>query len=176
MEQILPRDMVNEILGHLSDQDLFNYRLTSKTCLNSSEHIWKKRYESLVGADPSDHPSSSYWYCDYLSKSKDIFLNKLKEDMKVFSTLDRSFDKKLLLDKMYEFIYNNLPILSRKSLQPLNTTVSDKLREFIQSHSQMENEIGRKYYPLLFPEQYNDYLVMKYLYEDNESREEPDYV
>lgn len=35
---------------------------------------------------------------------------------------------------------------------------------------------GRKYYPLFFPEQYNDYLVMKYLYEDNESREEPDYV
>lgn len=176
MEQVLPRDMVNEILGHLSDQDLFNYRLTSKTCLNSSEHIWKKRYESLEGADPSDHPSSSYWYCNYLSKSKDIFINKLNEDMKVFSTLDRSFEKKLLLDKMCGFIYSNLHILSRKRLQSLNTTLKNKLRGFIQSHSQMENEIGHKYYPLFFPEQYNDYLVMKYLYEDNEPREDPDYV
>ena len=176
MEQVLPRDMVTEILGHLSDQDLFSYGLSSKTCLDSTEHIWKKRYESLEGVEPSEQPLTTHWYCDYLHKSKDIFINKIREGLRDFKNLNSSNEKKIFLDKLYTYITNHFPILSRKSLNTFNRAVKDKLNDFVGSRFQNENEIGHKYYPILYPKEYNQYLETKYLYESDETQEEPDFI
>lgn len=176
MEEVLPRDMVNEILIGLSDKDLFMYGLTSKRCLESAEYIWKKRYESLEDVELSELPLSGYWYHNYIHKSKNNFVNKLKQDIRVFYSLDRSLEKKLLLEKIYDYILDNKEILSRKSLKKLSNTFKDKLQTFIGSLCEYEKEIAEKYYPILFPEEYNEYLITKYLYESDEDREDPDYV
>jgi hypothetical protein len=176
MEEVLPRDMVNEILGRLSDKELFSYGLTSKKSLESTEHMWKKRYECLYGTNPLEYRSSLYWYTNYNNESKNIFLKKLKENLDVFPTLVERFRKKSFLEDMYDYIIKNSSILSRKSFKGLNTTIKHKLQEFLHSYSQLEKEIGQKYYPILYPEEYNEYLVKKYLYEDDKCREEPDYV
>jgi len=176
MEAILPRDMVNEILNRLPDHDLFSYGLTSKRSLESAEHIWKKRYEGLDDVEASELPTSAYWYCDYLHKSKDIFLNKIREGLGEFKNLHSSSEKKFFLDKLYTYIKNHFPILSRKSLNSFNRAVKDKLHDFVGSRFQNENEIGHKYYPLLYPKEYNQYLETKYLYESDETQEEPDFI
>lgn len=176
MEEVLPRDIVNEILIRLSDKDLFTYGLSSKRCLESAEYIWKKRYEDLEGIESSEQISSNYWYHHYIHKSKNNFVNKMKQDIMIFYSLDRSLDRKLRLEKIYDYILDNISILSRKSLKDLNNTLKDKLLIFIDSHCRYEKNITTKYYPLLFPEEYNQYLMRKYLYESGEDREDPDYV
>ena len=46
MEEVLPLDVVvYEILGRLSDKDLFQYKMTSKRSMEICELIWKKRCE-----------------------------------------------------------------------------------------------------------------------------------
>lgn len=173
MEEVLPRDMVNEILIGLSDKDLFMYGLTSKRCLESAEYIWKKRYEALEDVESSKDVTSSYWRHRYIHKSKDNFVNKMKQHVKVFHSLDSSLEKKLLLEKICDYILDNIRVLSRKSLKTLCDTIKNKLQDFMENVCRYENEIGRKYYPILFPEEYNQYLITKYLYE---SDEDPDYV
>ena len=177
IEESLPRDMVNEILGRLTDQELFVYGMASKRCLESTEYIWKQRLENLDDKTVSlTHLPSLSWYLRYINQSKEIFVNKLLEDIKNFETLDNALDKKLFLEKTYSYIFSNISIISRKSMLRLRITMKDKLHDFIESFCKYENELAQKYYPLIFPTEYNQYLITKYLYEDDEEREDPDYV
>jgi hypothetical protein len=174
--ETLPRDMMNEILSRLSDHELFRYGMTSKKSLENTEHIWKKRYENLNDCDDQEHQSSLNWYSKYFYKSSEIFITNVKKDMNIFFTLSSSLNKKLLMEKIYDYLVKNIPMLSRKRFESLNTILKGKLWEFIESSSLLENEIARKYYPLLYPKEYNEYLITKYLYEDDEIREDPDYL
>jgi len=46
LERNLPKDMIQEILGRLSNHDLFQYGCASKCCLQSTNDTWKMRYQT----------------------------------------------------------------------------------------------------------------------------------
>ena len=185
MEEVLPLDVVvYEILGRLSDKDLFQYEMTSKRSMEICELIWKERCVLICNTiEEKDNPldqiwtSRPYYYHLYVIQLRSYFISQISDKLTIFNSKENITDKKLALDQMYDYIFkNHASIFSMKGMKKIKKVVELKLREFINNQSLVEYQIGLKYYPLLFPEEYLEYLSTKYLYEDEEEKEDPDYV
>jgi hypothetical protein len=179
MENFLPRDMIQEILGRLHDKEIFMYGMTSKKCLESAEWIWKKKYERLTKKQNGDLIvlfTGTSWFSLYVKEIKSNYSEKITNFLILFRILETQVEKKDLLEEMYNFILEHLSFLSMKRFKSLRDVFQSKLKEFIKSDSLYEHHLGLKYYPLLFPEDYHEYLAMKYLEDPEDSQEDPDYV
>jgi len=129
MEEVLPQDMIDEILDKLSNQDLFNYGLTSKTSFQSAERIWKKRYEK----DRTDSYDiydgmDIYWYKKYSLFVISKFLNN---QFKRFNMSDNIYpsDRKFI-ECILECITLNKQTFMDIKLEILRKTIIKTLEEF----------------------------------------------
>lgn len=176
MEHILPRDMMNVILDYLSNDELFTYGLTSKTSLESAEHVWKKRYEQVVKEEKDylkgkekkiDESSPLHWYKKYTYKMECIFRNRLEKDINL--NVLENMKQKEVIERIFELILENYNFA--KKYDSLMLTIKLKLHEFIWSDHEEENEIAHKYYPLLFPKDYEEYFEAEITQEDPDTLE-----
>jgi hypothetical protein len=180
MEQVLPRDMVTVILNYLPNFDLFQYGLTSKTSLHSSEIIWKNRYQTLKNQfNPSckeDNDVSRPWYSKYSTYFKNTFASMLSPICsKVHQTKDRMEKKNAIID-CFQFVQENYKIMlvHRRFVTFFDEAVKTKLCNFLYEGNHYEKEIAHRFMPFFLPDLYQTYLLNQYFEEDNQ--EHPDHL
>ena len=178
MEQVLPRDMVNAVLNYLPNYDLFQYGLTSKTSLHSTEIIWKNRYQTFKNQFNSsfreDNDPSHPWYSKYSTYFKHTFASMLSPlCSKVHQTKDQIEKKNAIID-CFQFVQDNSKIMltHKRFVTFFDEAVRAKLRDFLYEGNHYEKEIAHRFMPFFLPDLYQTYLINRYFQEDNQ--EEPD--
>jgi hypothetical protein len=178
MEQVLPRDMINVVLNYLPNYDLFQYGLTSKTSLHSTEIIWKNRYQTLKNQfNPSlqeDNDLSRTWYSKYSTYFKNTFASMLSPlCSKVHQTKDPIEKKNAIID-CFQFVQDNskMMLVHKRFVRFFDEAVRTKLRAFLYEGTLYEKEIAHRFMPFFLPDLYQTYLINRYFEEDNQ--EQPD--
>jgi hypothetical protein len=171
MEVVLPKDMITEVIKYLSNQDLANYGQCSKTCLESSENEWKVRYEQLdfeLKEDTSVNPLI-YWMKNYTLNIRTHFSSKMSQKFNQINIFTTSEEKQLIISGIFDFILENLSIfLENSRFKKLRIATDRKLEEFLNGKL-LEREVAKKYYPIIFPE---NYLVQLNKRNDDEGNED----
>ena len=174
MEDVLPRDMMNMILGMLPNYDLFQYGLTSKRSLESAEIEWRQRHKSIVPRIrefinitmiPSDiidniEFKSEDGMTSYKTYTETLSVVISKGLSVMFSKIDnihKPDEKKNSLDDFLKVVYDNRIILQHQDFVNFRNILHAKLHEFIFGNT-CEKQIAHKYYPLFFPKEYNSLL------------------
>jgi hypothetical protein len=171
MEDILPRDITNLILGELSNYELFQYGITCKRSLASAEIIWTKRHQTTVPklkliiqlsslesnflenikfeAIPMISSYQKYTYSIYqvvLGGLKTIF-----SDFENQKIIEKKFEK---MELLLNIVKDSYPIIeSYGKFKKFLRAVERRLHDFVYG-SRYEREIAHKYYPILFPLKY----------------------
>lgn len=156
MEEVLPREMICEVIKYLSEQDLTTYGQVSKMTLESSEMEWKIRYERLTFEKKEDTSimTDIYWMKNYIVNYKNYFSVNFKKMLDSFSFVHTKQEKKIIMSKMFDFILENRNIVfGTKYYAKFREAIYAKLNEFLEGN-EIECQIADKYYPLLFPEEY----------------------
>jgi hypothetical protein len=158
MEEVLPREMICEVMKYLSERELSVYGQVSKTTLESSEMEWKMRYERLFFEKKEDTTvmTEIYWMKNYTTNYKNYFSVIFKEMIHKFElpTTQTRQQKKSIISEMFDFILENQHIVFRmKRFDTLKKAIQKKLNDFLEG-DEVECQIADKYYPLLYPEEY----------------------
>jgi hypothetical protein len=182
MEKHLPREIVHEILGYLSDPQMIDYALTSKTSLESCEKLWKCKYEKIthsrVEEKEIDRENTKifYWFMKYTFELRCIFAHTIRDKIQEYwELLENDTTRRNHLENIFGVIVNYLSISKNKRSEGMVRSFLVFLNILIDSQDQVEVEVANKYYPLLFPIQYGNYLASKYIYEGDEEEDEDDY-
>ena len=183
LEQVLPNDMIGEILGRLSNHDLFQYGCTSKRCLRSANDIWKTRYQKVRKyfekimnhsafssiqkwenlndeSEPCLIQDDLGWYKMYNKVLHFSILNEIKSYLIESNNTDCLEFKAYIGDSIFKIIYDHRIIFNSKKFKEIDfeKVVNMKLYEFMNG-SEFERQIAHKYYPLLFWGDYQSLMI-----------------
>jgi hypothetical protein len=161
MEQVLPRDMMNEILSKLNNHDLFQYSISCKIAHESADHIWGKRYydifprlQRMIESHSLDLSElqlneNSKWYTKYTETIYFVLLKTLSKLMNQVNIHDNHNNSPL--EKMLDIIHQTMDLMKQhQKFKNFLKIVEQKLSEFMFYGSFNRRQIANKYYPLLF--------------------------
>lgn len=151
MEAILPRDMIVEILNKLPNHDLYNYGAASKKSLDASEWIWERRHRVFGRNDDESLP----WRTRYSKSFKNLFASNMKQLTEKLTKSKTSKDRKICIENIFNYILSNPLSQKHKKLQPFMKSIQKKMDDYLDGADE-EIEVAEKYYPLIFPKEYQE--------------------
>jgi len=184
--------MVTLILGMLSNHDLFNYGVTSKTSLESTEFIWRTRYQAMESRIQSIIQKTKLnskilenmdfeivrgmtWYKTY---THTLYYVIFKGMNNMFNLIHHNVSKVAGIDDFLNMVNDNFDIMKKhKKFEKFLEAVRDKMERFMFGSCQ-ERSLANKYFPLFFPDEYmtllQDIEDQNKLDEQEEQEEEED--
>jgi hypothetical protein len=121
----LPRDMIDLILDSLSENDIYNYGLTSKSARKSTLRIWKMKCKRK-------NLSKMYrknWFYSYFWTTDNRFSNRIFVLLTWIENSKVDLEKQMLFEEICIHIMEEQPILFRKKFDSLRSIFKNKLKE-----------------------------------------------
>ena len=188
MEQYLPIDMINLILGDLSNYELFQYSITSKTSLQSAERVWNKRNQIIqpriqrmiqahnikpdIIEDEMNKLSIVRGMTAYKTYSHSVYFvvyQALRDSFGKIERIKNVVKKTETLDTFLGFVNENFDIMKQHvKFEKFLNAVKQKFKEFMFGSSH-ERQLAYKYFPLLFPVEFNQTLIDLHFEEEYDS-------
>lgn len=150
----LPLDMINLILHQISNYDLNQYALTSKTNYQIVNRIWRQKFineklrQTKFFKSISIEKNVEYWQNEYVKIIKIYIFSNVETFLDTANQESELTKKQVKTKILFEFIYHNKFILNLKSINGFKSAIINKLIEFSNSFSTYENQISNIYLPL----------------------------
>jgi hypothetical protein len=169
MEEVLPQEIICEILLFLSPRELYGYGMTRRDSYRTSQIVCKMQLMQLLGgatifhdrikdgflviSNKKEEIQSNSWFNLFFKEQSAQCIQSMKKLCKDLDDCASKEQKLVLMNKIYHSIYEQKDIYQTKKFQMFWETVYMKLMEFSRDEPQY-GSIWDLHARRLFPERF----------------------